>query len=237
VVGSTAFDGRNVYGPEVVGGYDWSIDTSTHGQRWVAPVAGGLDESNPVSFANGVLYNVDAKGFLDAYNASNGTPLLHRPIALGGNTGTNPASAWGGVAVARNTVYAETGITGLANGFIVAFKPGGSEGGGGGPLPGVPGVPGAGPTIIAGPGAVATTYATPVMASPTGSLVSFVNNDLPQHDVTAVDLSNGRPLFQSKLIGIGEVAPVSGTDKLKAGSYAFYCSIHPGMRGTLVVGP
>jgi len=106
----------------------------------------------------------------------------------------------------------------------------------------VPGAPSSGPvgaTIVAGPGAYLTTYATPVMTVRVAGLLNFINNDLPQHDVTAVDLgSDGKPLFQSKLIGLGEVAQVAGTDRLVAGrSYAFYCSIHPGMRGTLIAAP
>jgi plastocyanin len=68
------------------------------------------------------------------------------------------------------------------------------------------------------------------MVMPRGGSLSFVNTDLPQHDVVSV---NG--LFASKLIGIGEVAPVNGVDKLADGAYGFYCTIHPGMTGTLVV--
>jgi plastocyanin len=38
------------------------------------------------------------------------------------------------------------------------------------------------------------------------------------------------------LIGLGQTAPVEGTDRLTAGkTYAFFCSIHPGMRGQLAV--
>jgi azurin len=56
-------------------------------------------------------------------------------------------------------------------------------------------------------------------------------------DVTAQDRgSDGRPLFQSKLIGLGETATVDGVEKLQSGkSYGFFCTVHPGMRGTLIV--
>ncbi|MEA2646402.1 MAG: hypothetical protein QOE92_1485, partial [Chloroflexota bacterium] len=236
IVGSTAYDGSNVYGPEVVGGYLWSVSGTKHLPRWVAPVAGGLDESNPVSVANGVVYNVDTGGFLDAYDADTGAPLLHRPMVLGSGTGTGPASSWGGVAIARNTVYAATGVTGLANGFIIAFKPGASEDGGPGGVPGLSGV-GVNPTVLAGPGAYATTYATPVMSIRAGGVLQFANADLPQHDVVAADSAGGAPLFRSHLAGIGEVVPVTGADKLAQGKYGFYCSIHPGMTGTLLVLP
>jgi plastocyanin len=64
-----------------------------------------------------------------------------------------------------------------------------------------------------------------------------VNNDLPQHDVVAVDRgADGLPLSKSQLVGRGAVTPVEGTDRVEHGhSHAFFCSIHPGMRGTLVV--
>ena len=63
--------------------------------------------------------------------------------------------------------------------------------------------------------------------------------DAPAHDVTSDEKgADGRPIFHSRLGGLGEVVPVEGTDQLQSGkSYGFFCSIHPGMRGTLVVGP
>ncbi len=237
IVGSTAYDGANVYGPVTPAGYLWSL-TNTGSVRWAAPVGDAAHWGEPVAVANGIVYTVDLKGFLDAYDGRNGAPLLHRPIVVGSTTGADPALAWGGVSVARNTVYAATGITGLANGFVVAFRPGGN----GNTVPPVPPPPplpdgSPGPAVVAGPGAFYSTYATPVMVSPVGGPLSFVNNDLPQHDVVAVDRGpDGLPLFRSALIGLGEIAPVEGLDRVEHGrTYAFFCSIHPGMRGTLVV--
>jgi plastocyanin len=70
-----------------------------------------------------------------------------------------------------------------------------------------------------------------------GGPLSFVNLDTVQHDVVSVDKApDGAPLFRSKLIGLGESAPVQGLERVKAGqSYEFFCSVHPGMRGTLYV--
>jgi plastocyanin len=75
------------------------------------------------------------------------------------------------------------------------------------------------------------------MATQVGGPLSYVNLDPVQHDVTSdAKGGDGRPLFFSKLSGLGEVSPVQGLDKVQSGqSYGFYCSIHPGMRGTLVV--
>jgi plastocyanin len=192
-----------------------------------------------------VVYSVDLTGYLDAYDARSGILLAKRPLALGGS---KPESlAWGGVSVARNTVYASVGIGSLADGFVVAFRPGGVNdvpgdaqqtvggalggGGGGG------GGGGSGAAIVAGPGAVYTTYATPVMTVAKGDPLSFVNLDAPQHDVTADEKApDGKPLFYSRLGGIGEVVPVEGLDRVQSGkSYGFFCSLHPGMRGTLFV--
>ena len=52
-------------------------------------------KGNPVSTANGIVYTVDLKGFLDAYDARVGAPLLHRPIALQSGTGTDLVASWG----------------------------------------------------------------------------------------------------------------------------------------------
>ena len=86
--------------------------------------------------------------------------------------------------VARNTVYAAVGITSFTNGFVLAFRPnaGGVGGGGGGiDLPSV-----GGPLVLAGPGAFAAGYATPLATTPKGGRLSFTSLDLPQHDVVAV---------------------------------------------------
>jgi plastocyanin len=244
IVGSTAYDGGAFYGPVTVPGYTWSLSASDGALRWIGPVGDGAHWGPPVAVANGVVYTVDLNGYLDAYDARTGTLLVRRPLALGGS---GPASlSWGGVAVARNTVYAGVGLGSLAEGFIVAFKPGsindlpediqktltggGGGGGGGGQVP-------LGSAIVTAPGATSTGYATPVMATQKGGPLSYVNLDAVQHDVASdAKAPDGRPLFSSKLSGLGEISPVEGLDRVESGqSYGFYCSIHPGMRGTLLV--
>ena len=95
IVGSTAVDGERVYGPVTVPGYVWAT-ARTGGLRWIGPILDGLHWGEPVAVANGVVYTVDLKGFLDAYDARTGLPLLHRPMALGG-TGSSLALSWAGV--------------------------------------------------------------------------------------------------------------------------------------------
>jgi outer membrane protein assembly factor BamB len=244
IVGSTAVDGDAIYGPDTIPGYVWSLKRADGGIRWIGPIGDGAHWGPPVAYANGIVYSVDFNGFLDAFDARNGTQLLKRPLVLGG--GGPLGISWGGVSIARNTVFASVGVLGLADGFVVAFRPGGASdlaadlqetnlggGGGGGGGPSLP----AGPSIASGPGAASTGYATPAMISFAGSKVSYTNLDNVLHDVTATEKgADGRPLFQSKLIGLGESTPVEGTEKLASGkSYSFYCSIHPGMKGTLAV--
>ena len=104
-------------------GYLWSVAAADGAHRWFGPVADGAHWGEPVAVANGVVYTVDLTGFLDAFDARTGALLAKRPLALGGSS--SPASlAWGGVSVARNTVYAAVGISSLEEGFVVAFRRG-----------------------------------------------------------------------------------------------------------------
>lgn len=131
MVGSGATDGTTVYGSHTVGGYLYAL-TPDGTPRWVAPTGDGVHWGNPVTLANGIVYTVDLKGFLDAYLALTGTPVLHRPLQLGADaaTLTDPPLTWGGVTVARGTVFASVGVgltsaglPSMPNGFVIAFKP------------------------------------------------------------------------------------------------------------------
>jgi polyvinyl alcohol dehydrogenase (cytochrome) len=242
IVGSTAHDGQSVFGPITVPGYVWSLSANDGSHRWVAPVADGVHWGPPVAVANGVVYTVDLTGFLDAYDARTGALLGKRPLMLGG-TNSPTSLSWGGVSVARHTVYAAVGTTSLAEGHIVAFRRGGTTdavgdaqetvgellgGGGGGDDP--PPAP-AGASVVAGPGAASTSYATPVMITQVGGPLNFTNVDIVQHDVVSDD-----GLFRSDLIGLGQTTPIEGLENVQAGqTYGFFCSIHPGMRGQLIV--
>lgn len=132
IVGTAAFDGEALYGPHTLVGYIWSIDRDTGDRRWVTPLADGIHWGNPVTSANGVIYTVDLKGFLNALDAATGVPLLARPIPVGSDTGEDPPNTWGGVTVARHTIYASVGIgitsageafPSMPDGFVVAFRP------------------------------------------------------------------------------------------------------------------
>lgn len=132
IVGSAAYDGNNLIGPHTIGGYIWSIEKNAGGINWVQPTLDGVHWGPPMTVANGVAYTVDLAGFLDAWDSQTGAPLLKMPMKFGTDTHEDPTFSWGGVTVARNTVYASVGV-GLAsleqplllmpNGFVIAYRP------------------------------------------------------------------------------------------------------------------
>lgn len=134
IVGTPAVDEWGVHGPHTIGGYLWSVARDDGLLRWLTPIGDGVHWGNPVTAANGIVYTVDLKGFLSAYDAGTGTPLLQRPLTLGSDTWTDPPFTWGGVSVARNTVYVSVGVgltsigesppwPEMPNGFVIAFRP------------------------------------------------------------------------------------------------------------------
>lgn len=70
-----------------------------------------------------------------------------------------------------------------------------------------------------------------------GEPLTFRNNDIVMHDVAsnAPGDVNGH-LFSSDTIGGGSTSFVEGSQYLTAGTYTFYCTVHPDqMKGTLTV--
>ncbi|HWH44251.1 MAG TPA: plastocyanin/azurin family copper-binding protein [Thermoleophilaceae bacterium] len=87
--------------------------------------------------------------------------------------------------------------------------------------------------IVAGAG---NRYLTTAPSIDQGELLTFQNQDVARHDVTATqDGPDGKPLFASELIGQGQEVEVVGARYLTSGSYGFFCTIHPFMTGTLTV--
>jgi len=109
---STASDANGIYGEGAPGGIMVSLGL-TGAYRWGTPVGDGVHYES-TSTANGVAYTVDNAGFLDAFDAGTGAPVLKHPLA--GDVG-QPVSdvSSAGVAIARHTVYAAEA------GYVVAY--------------------------------------------------------------------------------------------------------------------
>lgn len=104
-----------------------------------------------------------------------------------------------------------------------------------------------------GPGGFAAGYVTPVVVTAPGEAITYVNFDVAPHNFVASDAflakkqakkakwcsayDKGKcPVFWSPTITAGETTEVEGVDLLKSGTqYEFICTLHPNMKGTLVV--
>jgi polyvinyl alcohol dehydrogenase (cytochrome) len=126
---STATDGKgNIFAHGTYPGQVFSLNGTTGLPNWVAPAITVLG-ANPPTYTNGVVYLADGKGFLNAFDATTGVLLLHRPMLL--DAGAVCLNAGGGVSIARNTVYAvcgdgevgfSIGPTDAAPGWLIAYR-------------------------------------------------------------------------------------------------------------------
>jgi polyvinyl alcohol dehydrogenase (cytochrome) len=111
VIGSTAVDGKQVYGPSTVGGELWSVGASNGDYKWIT-TDGGPVKFNATTVANGVVYSTDMSGALVAREAATGLQLARIPLG---------SPSWGGVSVAGGTVFAAVGTQSNA-GYIAAYR-------------------------------------------------------------------------------------------------------------------
>ena len=191
--------------------------------RWIGPIADGPHWGPPVAVANGVVYTVDFTGFLDAFDARTGRRCTSArwcsaaaaPLPL----------SWGGVSVARNTVYAagrhprparrvrdrlrargppptssrtqETIGSATAAMAAVAVA---ATGGGGGEHRRRPRAPR--PLRHAGDDAASAARCRSSTSTPSSTTSSRSRKG-----------ADGRPLFRTPLIGLGQTAPVEGIDR------------------------
>jgi len=85
-------------------------------------------------------------------------------------------------------------------------------------------------TVVASPGQVRITdfsFTPPSSTVPSGTAVTWTNSGPSNHTVTANDGS-----FDSGPIQVNGKFSFTPT---KPGTYAYHCSIHPTMQGTLIV--
>ena len=111
IVGSTATDGKRVYGPNTTAGEIWALNTDGS-LAWLSSDGGPL-QYGAISSGNGVVYSSDMSETLTARDATTGLVLAKLPIG---------APSWGGVALAGGSVFAVTG-TGSTSGWVVAYRP------------------------------------------------------------------------------------------------------------------
>jgi plastocyanin len=74
-----------------------------------------------------------------------------------------------------------------------------------------------------------------VFARARDSLI-YTNADVVEHNIVSERIGpDGKPLFQTDLMAPGQSAPVTGVERLRPATYAFYCAPHPWMVGELRV--
>jgi polyvinyl alcohol dehydrogenase (cytochrome) len=111
ILGSTAYDGARIYGPNTPGGEIWALGRDGS-LAWLSADADPVHFA-PVAVANGVVYSNDMAGFLNARDAATGVVLAKYPLG---------APSWGGVSIAGGSVFTVTGTQG-DSGFVEAFRP------------------------------------------------------------------------------------------------------------------
>lgn len=113
--------------------------------------------------------------------------------------------------------------------------------------------PGNAAVAVTGPGGFVAGFIPPVIIIAPGEGITYANADIAPHNFMAYDAfltkkqakktewcsaydATKCPLFWSDTITAGSSTEVLGLERVKSGkTYGFYCSIHPGMKGTLVV--
>ena len=106
---------------------------------------------------------------------------------------------------------------------------------------------------VTGPGGFLAGFVPPIVVVAPGEGITYANADIAPHNFVAdghflpkkaakkakwcTAYDKGRcPLFWSPTISLGGRTEVLGLEFVESGnSYAFYCSLHPGMKGTLIV--
>jgi outer membrane protein assembly factor BamB len=96
----------------------WSL-AHGGGRQWASPVGDGA-HYEAINTANGVVYTIDNAGALDAWDASTGRPLLHRPLSVATHD-ANAGATSAGIAIADHTVFVSAN-DGTSSGVVVAYR-------------------------------------------------------------------------------------------------------------------
>lgn len=109
---SPSADDTSIYLAASGAGQMMSLTNDAGRYRWVQPIGDGLHFTS-TAFTNGVALTTDAAGFLHAFDAASGVPLVRRNMTLDANAVTADASS-AGIAVAYNTIYVNAGDVTIA---------------------------------------------------------------------------------------------------------------------------
>ena len=80
-------------------------------------------------------------------------------------------------------------------------------------------------------------YAPDTLTVTKGEVITVTNDDTVPHTATSGDGPqdpNSAKLFDTSIIMAGETGQID-TASLEAGNYAYYCTVHPFMKGTITV--
>lgn len=119
-LGSTATDSRGIYVPTIAGTL-YSLNPDTGAVQWAVPLT-GTAHFNSVSVANGVVYNLNDAGLLQAFDAASGKPLMTRPVDT--EEPARDAGNSSGLSIARGSVFASS-QTGSGSTLYAYGLPGG----------------------------------------------------------------------------------------------------------------
>lgn len=114
-------------------------------------------------------------------------------------------------------------------------------------------VPARAAVAVTAPGGFVAGFVPPIVVIAPGEGITYANADIAPHNFVAdgafmtgkqakkakwcSGYDKGKcPLFWSQTISAGNSTEVLGLENVVSGeSYGFYCSLHPGMKGTLIV--
>jgi polyvinyl alcohol dehydrogenase (cytochrome) len=123
ITGATAYDGERIYG-STVWGQLFALDPADGAIEWMRSSLDAAAHMAHTQVANGLVYSVDGKGFVTAFDAALGLPVWTRSMTLGTLTASTPSvgPSAAGVAIVGDRIYSAFGMAG-AIGSIHAYGP------------------------------------------------------------------------------------------------------------------
>lgn len=112
IIGGAAYDGVKLYGSSSTPSLFWSINRASGALAWAFP-SDDPTRHGPVSVANGVVWNTNTLGFVEARTVGDGRLYGRYPLA---------APSTGGVSFYANTAYVAIGTSRNTGGGVAAFK-------------------------------------------------------------------------------------------------------------------